>query len=70
MEARKYAKRSLHDIFEVLRIGASAVLAIIRQKGQSQNGCFKKTKLIRFSKKRAFQTPLKRTHTFALLPTI
>ena len=47
MEARKYAKRSLHDIFEVLSIGASAVLAIIRQKGQSQNGCSKKTKLIR-----------------------
>ena len=30
---------------------------VIRQKGESQNGCFKKTKHVKFSKKRTFLTP-------------
>ena len=31
--------------------------SVIRQKGKSQNGCFKKTKQAKFSKKRTFLTP-------------
>ena len=31
--------------------------SVIRQKGESQNGCYKKTKYARFSEKRAFPTP-------------
>ena len=50
---------------------------VITQKGESQNGCFKKTKAAKFSEKRTFFTPLIRTRRntrfdicrFALLPT-
>ena len=31
--------------------------SVIRQKGESQNGCFKKTKHVEFSEKRTFLTP-------------
>ena len=31
--------------------------SVIRQKGESQNGCFKKTKQVEFSEKRTFFTP-------------
>ena len=31
--------------------------SVIRQKGQSQNGCYKKTKLTKFSNKETFLTP-------------
>ena len=31
--------------------------SVIRQKGESQNGCFKKTKHAKFSEKRTFPTP-------------
>ena len=31
--------------------------SVIRQKGESQNGCFKKTKHVKFSEKRTFLTP-------------
>ena len=34
---------------------------VIRQKGESQNGCFKKTKHAKFFEKRIFFTPLIRT---------
>ena len=33
-------------------------MPVIRQKGKSQNGCFKKTKRYKFSEKRAFVTPV------------
>ena len=36
---------------------------VIRQKGESQNRCFKKTKHVRFSQNRTFVTPLIRTRT-------
>ena len=39
--------------------------SVIRQKGESQNGCFKKIKHAKFSKKRTFLTPLIRTGTCA-----
>ena len=32
--------------------------SVIRQKGESQNGCFKKTKHFKFSEKRTFLTPI------------
>ena len=32
--------------------------SVIRQKGKSQNGCFKKTKHVKFSEKETFFTPL------------
>ena len=31
--------------------------SVIRQKGESENGCFKKTKHVKFSEKRTFLTP-------------
>ena len=31
--------------------------SVIRQKGESQNECFKKTKHVKFSEKRLFLTP-------------
>ena len=31
--------------------------SVARQKGKSQNGCFKKTKHVKFSEKRTFLTP-------------
>ena len=31
--------------------------SVIRQKGESQNGCYKKTKHAKFSEKRTFLTP-------------
>ena len=30
---------------------------VVRQKSESQNGCFKKTKHVKFSEKRTFLTP-------------
>ena len=35
----------------------SKIPSVIRQKGKSQNGCFKKTKHAKFSEKRTFFTP-------------
>ena len=32
-------------------------VSVIRQKGESQNGCFKETKHAKFSEKRTFLTP-------------
>ena len=51
------------------------ISSLIRQKSESQDGCFKKTKHAKFSEKRTFLTPWY-THvrfeicSFALLPTI
>ena len=46
---------------------------VIRQKGESHNGCFKKTKHLKFSEKRTFLTPWYNPRfeirPFALLPT-
>ena len=39
--------------------------SLIRQKGESQNGCFKKTKHTKFSEKPNISYPLIRTHTCA-----
>ena len=33
------------------------ITSVIRQKDESQNGCFKKTKHVKFSEKRTFLTP-------------
>ena len=33
------------------------ITSVIRQKGESQNGCFKKTKQPKFSEKRTFLMP-------------
>ena len=33
------------------------ISSVIRQKGKSRNGCFKKTKHVKFSEKRTFLTP-------------
>ena len=39
--------------------------SVIRQKGESQNGCFKKTKHVKFSEKTNISNPLIRTRTCA-----
>ena len=36
-------------------------MSVIRQKGESQNGCFKKTKYAYFSERQHFLTPDKHT---------
>ena len=41
---------------ELLR-NVRRISSVIRQKGKSQNGCFKKIKHVKFSKKRTFLTP-------------
>ena len=33
------------------------ISSVIRQKGESQNACFKKTKHVKFSEKQTFLTP-------------
>ena len=38
--------------------------SVIRQKGESQNGCFKKTNHVKFSEKTNIFYPLIRTHTW------
>ena len=45
---------NLHSIFWIL---ISPKLLVIRKKGQSQNGCYKKTKHAKSSKKQTFLTP-------------
>ena len=42
-----------------------SISSVIRQKGESQNGCFKKIKYAKFSEKRTILTPLIRTRTCA-----
>ena len=39
------------------RFGSSHNPSVIRQKGESQNGCFEKTKHAKFSEKRTFLNP-------------
>ena len=47
------------------QINHSNNTSAIRQKGESQNGCYKKTKHAKFSEKRTFLTPLRtRVRTF------
>ena len=43
-------------LFDCLKISRD-ITSSVRQKGKSQNGCFKKTKHPKFSKKRTFFTP-------------
>ena len=47
------------------RAKASDISSVTRQKGESQNGCFKKTKDAKFSEKRTFLIPLIHTRTCA-----
>ena len=42
--------------------------SVIRQKSESQNGCFKKTKHAKFFKKRTFLTPWYAHESFEILP--
>ena len=56
--------------------GKYVLSSVIRQKGESQNGCFKKTKHTKYSKKRTYLNPCYAHITgfeilpFAFLPTI
>ena len=45
-------------VCNILPRNAEVNSSVIRQKDESQNGCFKKTKLATFSEKRTFLTPL------------
>ena len=40
-----------------MKMASKSVLSVIRQKGESQNGCFKKTKHTKFSENWTFLTP-------------
>ena len=51
------------QIREILGNSKACTSSVIRQKGESQNGCFNKIKHIKFSEKRTFLTPW-----YALLP--
>ena len=39
------------------KIKVTQIASVVRQKGESQNGCFKRTKYAKFSEKRTFLTP-------------
>ena len=41
----------------------TCISSVIRQKGESQNGCHKKTKQVKFSNKWTFLTPVVRTRS-------
>ena len=41
-----------YHIYNNISSVCNNILSVIRQKGESQNGCFKKTKLAKFSEKR------------------
>ena len=43
----------LQKVFDTIDHNTS----VVSQKGESQNGCFKKTKHVKFSQKRTFLTP-------------
>ena len=45
------------SIIFILSISLASMSSVIRQKGESQNRCFKKTKHAKFSEKRTFLTP-------------
>ena len=46
-----------HFFREILHSWRVIISSVIRQKGESQKGCFKKTKRAKFSEKRTFLTP-------------
>ena len=50
-----------HNNFEVSSSERPRNSSVIRQKGKSQNGCFKKTKHVKFSEKTNISNPLIRT---------
>ena len=45
------------SIIFIPSISLASMSSVIRQKGESQNRCFKKTKHAKFSEKRTFLTP-------------
>ena len=45
------------DIKLIRELNVCLISSVIRQKGESQNGCFKKTKQVKFSEKETFLTP-------------
>ena len=47
----------LKNVAKVVKSLGRPITSVIRQQGESQNGCFKKTKHAKFSKKRTFFTP-------------
>ena len=55
-----YICRDTVRIFHIWKITNLVSLidrsSVVRQKGESQNGCFKKTKYVKFSEKRTFLT--------------
>ena len=53
----KDLKKVDHGDFLTMKFIKMPISSVIRQKGESQNGCFKKTKHAKFSEKRAFLTP-------------
>ena len=48
-----------------MKVTCNSSLSVIRQKGESQNGCFKKRKHTGFSKKKIISYPLIQTRTCA-----
>ena len=51
----EYFKWPVEKLNRILHKGHT-ISSVIRQKGESQNGCFKKTKHAKFSEKRTFLT--------------
>ena len=56
---------ALPTYFTCIKYIPSNKSSVIRQKGESQNGCFKKTKHVKFSEKTNISNPLIRTPTCA-----
>ena len=47
----------MHERIELYNVDILQFSSVIRQKGESQNGCYKKTKHAKFSEKGTFLTP-------------
>ena len=56
---RKNSKRpDINSIFKALvKDNAKNIASVIKQKGETQNGCFKKAKRAKISEKQTFLTP-------------
>ena len=59
---RLYINICISDSVPTVRLPRTPTLSVIRQKDESQNGCFKKPKHAKFSEKRTFLPP--DTHTY------
>ena len=59
------SEKTFQPVWSSWELIKNSTSSVIRQKGESQNGCFKKTKHVKFSEKTNISTPLIGTRTCA-----